>query len=196
MIEEEALLFWANSLGFQKKKYLGVLNQYADIGSKTHKAIEDFLHNKTIDKNTPLFPYTSFLKWWENINNKFKNIKIIGQEESLTDTYYGGTYDLLLDIDGRIYLIDFKTSSKVTYKFFIQLSAYVALLRKIKNIKIDTVMILQLSRDQIGYKEYIMNLDEDKYKEYIFYCERTFMSLLYSYYHIIYLEGRFKNDFK
>ena len=196
MIEEESLLLWANSLGFQKKKYLETLNYYADIGSKVHKAIENFLHNKEVDKDTPYFPYTAFLDWYNSLISVFQKVEVIGQEESLTSTYYGGTYDLLLNINDRIYLIDFKTSSKITYKFFIQLAAYISLLRDIKNIKVDSILILQLSRDRPEYKEYIMNLNEDKYKDYMYYCERTFFALLYSYYHINYLEEKFNNDYK
>ena len=54
-------------------------------------------------------------------------------------------------INGKIYLIDFKTSNHVTYKYYLQLAAYSKVLREKENINIDGVIILQLNKYQPKY---------------------------------------------
>ena len=56
--------------------------------------------------------------------NEENKVDIIGQEESLISPYYAGTYDLLVNINGDPYLVDFKTSNHVGYKYFMQIAAY------------------------------------------------------------------------
>ena len=38
-------------------------------------------------------------------------------EETITCPYFGGTYDFLVEINGRNWLIDFKTSNHIGYKY-------------------------------------------------------------------------------
>lgn len=193
MIEEEAIKMWANKLGFQRKSYKETLKYYANIGSLVHKAIDNFLDGKEVSLETPDAPFNSFLKWYGFMNNGFK-LEVIGHEETIIGPYCGGTYDLLMKVNDKIFLFDFKTSSTVTYKYFLQLAAYTQLLRDIKNIHVDGVSIIQLSRTHIEYRDYILNLAFPEHKQYLDIAERTFSSLLYSYYHILYLEKGFNSE--
>lgn len=187
MIHEDGITQWANSLGFKHIGYNKALGEAADYGTKAHKGIEYYLKNKTIPLDTPQIILDGFKLWWDkiNINN---TISILGQEHKLVCEWYGGTYDLLMSVNGIPWLVDFKTSNHVTYKYFIQLAAYNRILRDIENIILGGVVILQLDKNKPKYTEYVLDLSNEGQRNYFSICERTFMGLLYSYYHIHYLE--------
>lgn len=193
MIEEKSIILWANRLGLDGRDYEKALEFYADLGTRTHNGIECFLRKEEVPEETPYFPYASFIKWWNEFNRIYKT-KILFIEEPLISPYCGGTLDFLLQVDNKIYLIDFKTSTHVTYKYFLQLAAYRMMLREFKNINIDFAMILQVAKDKIKYTEYKYDLSIDENKNNMDIYERTFMSLVYAYDHIMYLEEQFKNE--
>lgn len=191
MISEEKLMSWANSLGFKHQRYKDVLSKAAVFGTKIHHGIECFLKGEKVPEDTPSICFKAFQEWWKIIETT--DYEIVGQEQKLVCEWYGGTYDCLMKINGKLYLIDFKTSNHVTYKYYLQLAAYSKVLREKENINIDGVLILQLNKYQPKYKEYILDLSIPEHREYFNLCERTFESILYSYYHIHYLEENF-ND--
>lgn len=192
MLEEEGVAQWANSLGFKHMSYNKELDKICAIGTQVHEQINAFLSNKFINETMRTCGLLSFIEWYNQV--KDLGIEVLGLEESLVSPYYGGTYDALLNIGGKIWLIDFKTSNKVRYKYFIQLAAYRKLLRDIKNIEVDGCLVLQLSKYQPAFLEYIADLHYPSHLEYMNIAEKTFGSLLYSYYNAMYLEGRFKYE--
>jgi hypothetical protein len=192
-IHEDYLMRWSNSLGFRRKNYEKVLNDAAEYGTKTHKIIEQFMNNKVFDEYTDGF--NAFTKWWDKIR-EIHNTKIIGSENKLTCPWFGGTYDLLLEIDNNLYLIDFKTSKHITYKYFLQLAAYEYLLNF--NNKIDKplhgLIILQLPKllSNYSYTEYVLDITNNpQHNKFFNVCRETFMSLVYSYYNINYASSLF-----
>lgn len=191
MIEEPSIAGWANSLGFKHQNYRKVREMYAQIGSATHHGIETYLHEKPVPIETPQYPMQSFVSWWEEM--KKLNAKVISTEQALICELYGGTYDCMMFVNGKTYLIDFKTSNHITYKYWLQLAAYTRILRE-QGMKIDACLILQLSKYCVAFKEYLLDLSFPQHVDYLAVCERTFMALLYGYYHIKYLERRFKDE--
>ena len=189
MIHEDAIVQWANSLGFQHKRYTEVLNNAAVYGTKVHHTIEVYLKDH-MEPSEKIYCFEAFKKWWQTIS-KDNKVEILGQEQKLVCPFFGGTYDMLLKINDLIYLVDFKTSNHVTYKYYIQLAAYAYMLREYYGIQIHGVIILQLLKRNSSYNEYFLNLKNDEHKKYFALCERTFLSLVYSYYHITYLEKNF-----
>lgn len=194
MIHEDYLMYWANNLGFSHRKYEKVLFDAANFGTKAHYGIECFLKEKDIPLNTPMTPIDSFRLWWEAIN-KNNNVEVVAQEQKLVCEWFGGTYDLLLKINGCLFLVDFKTSNHVTYKYYMQLSAYSYMLKK-QGIYISGVIILQLNKTSPGYNEFVLDFSNKKDKDYFEMCEKTFLALVYGYYHIHWLEEEFKNGVK
>ena len=192
MISEESIIQWANSLGFKHKSYTKTLNEAAVYGTKAHYALECLLKGKQVPLDSPTSIIESFNQWWGTINSNNK-VEIIGQEQKLACQYFGGTYDLLLRINGKVYLVDFKTSNHVTYKYNLQLAAYKYMLN-LSGIQVDGMIILQLSKSTPGYNEYVLDFSNPEHLEFINLCERCFMSLVYGYYHIDYL-GRKFNDY-
>ena len=192
MIEEQSIIQWANSLGFKHQSYRKTLEGLAQIGSLTHHAIDLYLNGNEIPPETPQFPMDSFLLWWMNIIQA--GGKKIATEQTLVCDLYGGTYDLMMEVGGRTYLVDFKTSNHITYKYWLQLAAYAKILREQQGLLIDGAVILQISKHHVCFREYILDLHHQPHIDYFDACERTFMSLLYSFYHIKYLERRFKDE--
>lgn len=191
MISEEYLLYWANGLGFKHQSYKKTIDKAASIGSNSHELINKFLLGETFVSND--IPYLSFRKWWLDINASNK-VKIIGTEQQITCRYFGGTYDLLVEINGLLYLVDFKTSNHVSYKYYLQLAAYKYML-ELKGYIISGCIILQLNKQRIEYTEYILIFSNPMHLKYINDSLNTFFSLVYSYYNIYNCERMYNDIF-
>lgn len=181
-IHEDYLMTWANSLGFRRITYKDELTKAANIGTIIHSSIENYLK---FNKLSDLPAFNAFLLWWNDISEN-NSIKILGQEEKLVCNWFGGTYDLLLSINDRIYLVDFKTSNHISFKYCLQLAAYRYMLYTIKNINIDGCVILQLDKKEAMYEEYLLDFSIQQHHEFIEHCAKTFLSLVYAYYNTQY----------
>ena len=194
MIHSDALMYWANSLGFKGMKYKTALNNAANIGTAAHNAIENFLVDKL--KTTDNIPFLGFMMWYDIVTQeKGIPIQVIYIEHSLSCQWFGGTLDGLLKIGNKIYLIDFKTSNYVTYKYFLQLAAYRYMLRVLEGINVDGVIVLQLDKDEPGFNEYLLDFAHIDHLEFINHCETTFLSLVYAFYNINKAEMMYKTIF-
>lgn len=193
-IHEESLMQWSNSLGFKHQSYKKVLDIAADYGSRTHKGIEYYLKGLDIPENTPLNSLYGFKSWWNILSNNNK-LSILGQEQKLVCKWYGGTYDLLLSINDKIYLVDFKTSNHITYRYYLQLAAYNRILRS-QNINISGTILLQLSKTNTSFTEYTLNLDNESHRSYFLLAEKTFLGILHTYYNIDRLGSEFNEVHK
>lgn len=203
MLHEDYLMKWSNSIGlYQHKKYADVLNEAANKGTYVHNAIENFIQNdKELDLDIVMlgyqkevsYAYGSFKQWWENIYNK--NINVLMQEYKLVCPWFGGTLDLLIEINGKIYLLDFKTSNHSSYKYFLQLSAYKYILKYYNNIDIYGCGIIKLNKKFVGFEEFIIDKSNPDYDEFMNMCEETFLSLVYAYINRNKIESYYKNLF-
>lgn len=191
-IHEDYLMQWSNSLGFKRQGYSKTLKAAADYGSKAHTGVELYLKGLPIPEGTPTNPIDGFIKWWNLINSN-NTVRIIGQEFVLTCPWFGGTYDLLLEINGKIYLVDLKTSNHISYKYCLQLAAYNYMLKHNNIANISGIIILQLRKPTPDFNEFVLNLDNPNHANFFNFCETTFLSLLYSYYHILETERLFKS---
>jgi len=100
---------------------------------------------------------------------------------------------MLLEINGKIYLVDFKTSNHLSYKYCLQLAAYNYMLKFNKVANISGVIILQLRKETPDFNEFVLNLDNMNHVNFFNHCENTFLSLVYSYYHILETERLYKS---
>ena len=159
-INEDYIAQWANSLGFKGLGYRRELNKYAVEGTKVHSEIEDFLTDglcmtDPVDKT---MGFMSFIQWFNDtgyINDTL--IEPIILEKSLIGKYFCGTIDAVMKIGNEIHIVDYKTSSTIGYKYFIQLSAYRYLLSKI-GINVDKLTVLQLNKYDVKYKQYTIDI--------------------------------------
>lgn len=181
MIHKDSLMYWANSLGFKGMRYKQVLDNAATMGTMAHEAIERYLKQKL---ETPTnIPFMGFMSWYNIITDAGFDVTPIKVEEKLVCEWFGGTMDCLMQIGDKWYLMDFKTSNHVTFTYFLQLAAYYYMLKQ-KGITIDGVIVLQLDKIEVGFKEYVLDLHNAEHNAFFRHCEETFLSLVYAYYNV------------
>lgn len=203
MLHEQFLMEWSNRVGlYGHKDYNDILDKASYIGSNTHKYIENYLIENALptEGNLPftIEPYVfntfnSFLKWWDKLNKKHI-VKIIFTERPLVCNLFGGTLDLLLNIDGENVLIDFKTSNHPSYKYFLQLSSYRFILR-LEGINVDKCTVLMLNKNHISYKELKLDFTINEHLIFMNECEKTFLNLAQAYLQRLYIEYNYRQFF-
>lgn len=198
MLHEDYLMVWSNNIGLGRKKYKEVLQNSADIGTEVHNRIDEFLKTGKVplpySKNFMVnSAFKAFINWWNEINNGNK-VNIIFNERTLICKLFGGTLDLLIEINGKKYLIDFKTSNNSSYKHHLQLAAYRYMLKEELDIEVDGgCCILMLSKKHIGlFTEDMMDFSNLGNINYIDSCLNTFLSLTDAYYNRITIEKLYK----
>lgn len=210
MIHNDYLMKWSNSLGFKHINYTKYMSEAADKGTITHSCIEYFLNNNedpdinkfissysmyTTDLNITINnTYNSFKQWW-NIVNK-NEVEIVYVEKTLVCDEFAGTLDCLLKINNKYWLIDFKTSTHMNYKYCLQLAAYRDMLKRCENIEVDGCIVLKLNKDMIKFEEYVLDFSDPIHLKFINDCTDTFYLLTQSYYSRYYTEREYNNIFK
>lgn len=206
MLHEEYLMQWANSIGlYQRKKYIDEREKAAYIGTCAHELIEDYMNNNSYDINKfnirNITEYNmvknaieSYELWYNTIiqNNI---VEILGMEQKLSCPWFGGTYDMLIKINNKIYLVDFKTSNHISYKYCLQVAAYKYMLNNYYNIRIDGAIILQLDKKSISFEEYVLDFSNKTHNDFINLCTETYLSLVYGYYNRLKVEQMYKKIF-
>ena len=194
-IDCQGLINWANVIGRKGLDNKEVAKTAARYGTNTHSAIENFLRGKEpFVKNSS---FEAFKLWWHKINEENDRVVILGSEESLVGDYFAGTYDLLLSINDVPYLVDFKTSNSVSYKYFMQLAAYRNLLYTTKGINVRGCIVLHLHKGpKAKYTEYKLDFSNPYDYEFIETCMKCFAGLVYTYYHVYHAKEQFDDAFK
>lgn len=194
MMHSDALMYWANSLGFKGIGYRSALNTASRIGTEAHNTIENFIRGKLNVQEIDNIPFKGFYIWYNNLIKLGYDLDIVGIEVKLACKWFGGTYDMLMRINGRLFLIDFKTSNHVTEKYFLQLAAYRYMLKE-EGVELDGVIVLQLDKEEPGFNEYLLDFTIPNHYLFIEDCTRAFLSLVYAYYNVYYVRDKFNSLF-
>lgn len=121
------------------------LENAAHRGTAVHNAIENWIKFGLEDIDPDFHGYfDGFLEWW-----KRDNPEPIGSEIRIYHKLlrYAGTVDMVAEIEGKVTLIDFKTTYKVIEKNCrVQLEAYSQALAS-HGIAIDRKCILHMKKD-------------------------------------------------
>lgn len=171
IINGDNLLTWANLLGFKHISYSNELERRANFGTAVHSALEQIM-TEGKDTNISLNGF-EIIKFKKVINNFMDYINqhnitpkdTLHAELTLSSTFlgYAGTCDWVGYINNKLTLIDYKTSKKPNDTMYMQLSAYMHLLREI-GIDIEQAGILTVGEN--GVKPYMKTLSElDSYYE-------------------------------
>ena len=102
-----------NDLDNARFNFREVSKTALDIGSAVHQSIEDYLMTgkdpqKTKEDDRILAGFVAFLEWMDD-----NHVEVIGVEETIRGDYWAGTLDLLCNLNGVVYVIDFKTSKAI-----------------------------------------------------------------------------------
>ena len=201
-INKPGLINWAANLG-RKNMYIEK-KKATTIGTKVHSLIEDFLINGTYkredmdfsdiqymtDIDTSLIAFDNFKAWYENLTNNGYNINVIATECVVITPFFGGTIDCIAEINGAVYIIDWKTSKQISPEYFIQTAAYMWAINNgygpIPHV--DGIGIVRLSKTGFGYTDSFLTYQSIEHARFIDDYLRAFGSLLQSYYNLIHIE--------
>lgn len=190
-INEDYIAIWANSLGLRRKSYKEELERLADIGTAVHESIERFFKFGIESDN---IGFRGFKDWW-NVINQNNVVKVIASEETIVCPYFGGTIDCILEINGKNYIVDFKTSNNITIKHFLQLAAYRYMVATQKGLKIDGLIILQLNKKKQAFGEYLVDFNNPEGLHFMYDCTDTFLAMAYQYHNYINCTRKFGEIF-
>lgn len=133
-------------------EYYGQINQeklaFAAIrGTRVHQAVEEYEIYGIMDIPQEFSGYTNaYLQWKKDFQ-----VEILATEQKVyhKKLRYAGTMDLLCKINGKIMLVDLKTTSKtIPFLLGVQLVAYKnALLSHEIDFELDGIMALGLKKD-------------------------------------------------
>jgi len=165
ILNKPALVPWANNLGLQGIKVREYVDHLASIGTLAHLMVEN--HLKKIEGNYSEYSpdqidraENAVLKFyeWEKVNE----FEVVHSELNLVSEEYqfGGCCDIYGILNGKLVLIDLKTSKACYSEHHTQVCAYKMLLEE-HNYIVDDVKILRIGRDESeGFDEYaVKNID-------------------------------------
>ena len=142
------LVDWALNVG--EEEYHRIIDEALDIGNYTHEWIEDYINRITFyRKANPSI--IAFLKW----ETKFKPEWIDSERKIYCDKYqYAGTVDAVAKINGRVCVIDFKTSKKIYKPYHLQVTAYAQAIKRIDGLRRWPLgIILRLDKETGEYQQ-------------------------------------------
>lgn len=119
----EELLEFARTAHTRKKEDAGLKG--TDIHSKVESLVKEAIQANggllAPDTKSDTPQVQKFIDW--ALENK---VKFIDSEKSVysRESWYAGTFDLVLEIDGKKYIADVKTSSGIYPEAFLQMAAY------------------------------------------------------------------------
>ena len=133
-----ALIGWTRKHCLKGEDSMGIMKEAGRIGTLAHKMIEEFIQGGSVrlDDYTPneisqaKTAYYGFYKWFADNNVDFREteMKLVSEKYG-----FGGTFDAIAEVNGKLVLIDFKSSNAVHDEFLVQLAAY----RQLWNEHID-----------------------------------------------------------
>lgn len=152
LLNKPQLVIWANRLGLQGIDSTKYRDKAADIGTCAHLMVQSYLSKEKPDLNQfsqdtidqAENALISFFEW-----EKSHKIEPVLLEKGLvSDAHlFGGTVDCVARMDGKLWLIDFKTGSGIYDEMGMQLAAYRELLLE-HNYMIEGCRILRIGRSE------------------------------------------------
>lgn len=149
------LMAWQSKLFREGKDPDKVRDEACDIGTLVHDAIEKHIYGvDELQLDAENMKHIgdlrnglrSYIEWEEQ-----SGVTYLESELSMgsVDLMVAGTADGIATIDGKTYLIDFKTSKQMNGEMFIQLGAYRHMIEENTNYKIDGCIILHIKKGQL-----------------------------------------------
>lgn len=127
-----------------------ILKPAGERGTLVHDYIEKKLSGFDVPVEHPqALPFLeSFDIFWETSNHAFKDGKMILEKRFYCDEWkITGKMDCIIEVDNRVYIFDWKTSSQVQKSWRLQGSAYKHLCEVNGLRDVDDILFVKLSRD-------------------------------------------------
>jgi hypothetical protein len=155
---KEGLLVWANRLGLEGKDHREVRDVAASIGTLVHDMVEEHAHGKSPkdvrSKWSSLKPdvfgkadqgFQAYLDWVAQTKLEIVETETPLVSESLQ---YGGTPDALGYVNGKLALLDWKSSASIREDMLMQLAAYWKLWEECRpGSKVESFHLLRFGKE-------------------------------------------------
>ena len=171
-----------NMLEEAKKRHTKTKEAAADIGAMIHDWISKFLKAGMEKKPLPKLPVNpemktaiqGFLKW-----AKENKVKFIHSERKIYSKKHGyaGTLDAEAKVNGKLAIIDFKTSNAFYPEYFLQTVAYQQAREEEEGKKYDGAYIIRFSKNKDNGQPLFEVKRSDNFEG----CLRTFLACLQIY---------------
>ena len=117
------------------------------VGTVVHGLVEDYLKGKEIPEQTDkkvIACWNNFLSWWDK--QEYTPVEI--EKKIYSKNFnYAGTLDLVVkDKEGKLVLIDIKTSNSVSFDYHLQLNAYKFAYEEETKSPISSALIVRLPK--------------------------------------------------
>ena len=150
-LDKPALINWAWKLGTEGKDWKEERDSAGDIGTLVHELVLGYWRGEVPDITAPDEVSGALMNgcYWKFIDwvKAFTIAPVLVEEPIVSERYqFGGQPDLLASINGRMVLLDVKTSNGIYDSFWLQLAGYDILLRE-NGYKVDEYQILWLPKD-------------------------------------------------
>ena len=151
VINKPALIPWANRMGRQGIDTRTYVDKLAEVGTLAHYWIECMLtgrepdfHSWSQEQVDLATPSIEKFRQWHGEHD----VRVLGTEMPLVSKRhrYGGTIDVLAEIDGQVGLVDIKTSKAIYDDHVHQVAAYHELAQENGHTP-KSVRILQVGRN-------------------------------------------------
>lgn len=153
-----ALIGWNLKLVDQGLNPREELKKAGRIGTLTHNMIEEFIKGGAVkldgyepdEISQAKTAYYGFYNWLVDNNTTFHEteLKLVSEEYQ-----FGGTFDAICEVNGKLVICDWKTSNAVYDEFLIQLGAYRQLIKENLGYDIRGAILLRLDKDEKGVYE-------------------------------------------
>ena len=164
-LAKPALVPWANRLGLEGIDVTKYVDELAKIGTLGHYLIEcdikgempdlDVYSKEQLDRAENCL--LKFYAWErENEVDFFQSeLQLVSRQHR-----FGGTLDSIAAVNGKLSLVDFKTSKAIYPEMFFQLAAYRQLAKE-AGYEIDNVRILRIGRtEEEGFEERLFDVKD------------------------------------
>lgn len=149
---KEHLDAWRKRVGDEEANRISKMA--TDNGSAVHQLCEDYLNNKELSNTSNWFSYNQFKALVPIIDERIDNI--VCQEAALYSNKYrtAGRVDCIAEFDGKLSIIDFKTSKRIKTmdqieNYFIQETFYAYSFYEMhKEVIEQIVTIMTVEHDQ------------------------------------------------
>jgi hypothetical protein len=149
------LMAWQAKLFRAGKDPENVSKDACDVGTLVHEMIEHHIYGQdefdfgeaTLDQiGIAGRGLQSYIEW-----EKANNVEYLESELRMcsTDMIVGGTADAIAMVNGKVTLIDFKTSNRVYGEHLIQLGAYRSMIHETTNYVIEDVMLVRIDKGDL-----------------------------------------------
>jgi hypothetical protein len=150
---------WLKQVGYNADE---IVRKAAEQGSKIHNAIDDFLKGYEITWQDSLSGKINFTaeEWkmlmrFVEFYTSYEPVVIASEATFISEKLgFAGTLDMVCEINGQLWLIDYKSSNAIHDTHELQISAYAMLWNEVNERKIDHTGILHLKALTRGADKY------------------------------------------